>query len=138
MVLRWLLIALHAVLSVAAVVAGAMLVADPSGKRLTFEVEWLQGSPFKDYRLPGLFLAIVIGSSNLVSAVGLTRRHPLAPVVSLATGLNLVVWISIQTWIIGLRDWRQVGWIITFLGVTALAIREVRRSFQRAAGSRGP
>lgn len=48
MVLRGLLIALHALLSVSGIAAGVALAAEPSGKPLAFEVEWLDGSPFKD------------------------------------------------------------------------------------------
>lgn len=121
-----MLIALHALLGVLAVGAGLALAGDPSGGSLRFEVAWLDGSPFDDYRVPGLFLAIVIGSTNLASAVGLVRRGPRAPLVSLATGLLLLAWIAIQTWIIGLRHWTQAVWAVTFLVVTVLALREAR------------
>jgi len=130
---RRLLIGLHAVLGVAAVAAGVALARDPSGKLLTFEVEWLDGSPFADYRIPGLFLAVVIGSANVVSTVLLWRRDPLGPLTSLGTGVLLLVWIAIQTAIIGFRDWTQGMWIAVFSLVTTLALREVRRAGSREA-----
>ncbi len=131
MMLRRLLITLHVVLAVAAVGAGTVLVLDPSGDPLTFDVEWLDGSPFDDYRLPGLFLALVIGSANLTSAASLGLRRPWAPLASFATGLLLLAWIAIQTWIIGYNDWTQIMWAAIFLLVTALALRELR-AHQRA------
>lgn len=126
MLARRILIGLHAVLGVLAVAAGQALARDPSGKPLRFEVEWLAGSPFRDYRVPGLFLAIVIGCANLGSAALLWRRDPLGPLVSLGTGMLLLVWMAIQTAIIGCRDWTQGMWIAVFSLVTALALREVR------------
>lgn len=128
MLARRLLIGLHAVLGVLAVAAGQALARHPSGKPLTFEVDWLDGSPFKDYRVPGLFLAVVIGGANLVSTVLLWRRDPLGSLVSLGTGVLLLVWIAIQTAIIGFRDWTQGMWIAVFSLVTLLAAGEIRRA----------
>jgi len=131
-VLRRLLITLHAALGVMAVAAGAALFSAPSGDPLSFDVEWLDGSPFDNYRVPGLFLASVIGATNLTSAAGLSLRRSWAPLVSLGTGLLLLAWIAIQTWIIGLHDWTQPMWAVTFLVVTVLALRDVQ-----SANSRG-
>ena len=132
-----LLIALHALLGVAAVAAGSMLTREPSGEQLRFETEWLDGSPFGDYRVPGLFLAFVIGGTNLISGASLWRRRPWARLVSLATGVLLLVWIAIQTRIIGLRDWMQLAWAAVFFIVTLLAFREVRQAAALGSGRRG-
>ena len=120
-----MLVALHAGLAIAAVGAATALALDPSGDPLTFELEWLEGSPFDDYRVPGLFLAIVIGSANLASAAGLSLRRPWAPFASLGTGLLLLAWMTIETVIIGFNDWTQAMWVAVFLLVTALGAREV-------------
>ena len=82
-VTRWVLIALHTVLGVAAVGAGQAFVRVPSGAALGTTTEWLAGSPFPDFRIPGLFLAVVIGGANSLTAVLLWRRHPGSPFASL-------------------------------------------------------
>lgn len=128
--INWALVALHTVLGLAAVAAGQAFVRQPSGTALGMSEQWLQGSPFPDYRIPGLFLAVVIGGANLVSAFLLWRRHPLAPLTSLATGLLMVVWVAIQTAIIGFRHWSQAVWWVTFGFVTFLAATLARRSHQ--------
>ena len=125
MVARWVLIALHAVLGVAAVGAGQAFVRDPSGAALGMTTDWLNDSLFADFRVPGLFLAIVIGGANLLTAVLLWRRHPESPLASLGTGLLLVTWVAIQTAIIGFRHWSQGIWWMTFVTVTVLAARLV-------------
>ena len=122
---RCLLIVLHAVLGVAAVGAGQGFVRDPSGTALGMTTEWLAGSPFPDFRVPGLFLTLVIGGANLLTAVLLWRRHPGSPFASLGTGLLLVIWVAIQTAIIGFRHWSQGIWWVTFVLVTVLAARLV-------------
>ncbi len=132
--LRWSLIALHAFLGVSAIAAGQAFVRDPSGGALGMTKDWLDGSPFPDFRIPGLFLAVVIGSANLVSAGALLKRHPLASRLSLATGLLLVAWVAIQTVILGARHWSQLIWWVMFPLVAALAallVRNERREVGR-------
>jgi hypothetical protein len=123
-----ILAVLHMLLSVAAFGAGQAFVRDPTGAPLGMTTAPLDGSPFRDYRIPGLFLAIVIGGANLLSAVALLRKQPLAPLVSLATGLLLMAWIAIQTAIIGFMHWSQAVWWVVFTVVTALAARLVSRT----------
>jgi hypothetical protein len=77
---------LHGVLGLAAVGAGQAFVRDPSGTALGMSVQWLRQSPFRDFRMPGLFLMLAIGGTNLLSAVLLWRRHQRSALISLATG----------------------------------------------------
>lgn len=85
--------------------------------------QWLRRSPFRDFRVPGLFLTLAIGGTNLLSALLLWRRHQRSALMSLATGSLLVVWLGVQTAIIGFRHWSQSIWWITFSLVTLLAAR---------------
>ena len=121
---RRVLMALHLVIGISAIGAGQALTRDPSGKTLGFEVGWLRGSPFRDYRVPGLFLAVVISSANLGSAFAAWRRWPCAPMVSVATGTLLVAWGAIQTAILGLRHWSQGIWLVVFPLVAILGLIE--------------
>jgi hypothetical protein len=131
-VIRWVLIGLHAVLGVAAVGAGQAFVRNPSGAALGMTADWLDGSPFPDFRLPGLFLAVVIGGANLLTAVLLWRRYPVSPLASLGTGGLLVTWVAIQTAVIGFRHWSQGIWWVTFVVVTVLAARLVGLGARRS------
>jgi hypothetical protein len=120
-IMRLLLIALHILLSVAATGAGQAFVRDPSGGTMGMSANWLQGSPFPDYRFPGIFLAVVIGGANAASALLLLKRHPFSPAASLSTGLLMVGWLAIQTAIIGIRHWSQGIWWLLFPFVAVLA-----------------
>jgi hypothetical protein len=128
MILRIVLIALHTVIGLAAVGAGLALVSDPTGEGMSFDVDWLRGSPFRDYAFPGLFLMIVIGAANLISAVALALRVRWGAIIILASGLLLMAWISIQWFIIGFRHWTQVFWVVVLAALTALAGLNLRRN----------
>lgn len=130
-------ITLHLILGVAAIWAGLSFMRDPTGRSVGVDPEWLAGSPFPDYRIPGAFLAIVIGGSNLVTTLLLWRRARPAPWASFATGTLLVAWIAIQSAIIGYRHWSQGLWWAVFASVTALGLLLVRGSHSAPPAQRG-
>lgn len=106
--LIYLLVALHVVLGIGALYGGWMLLTDPIG--FGMQPEWLSGSPFHSYLLPGLFLFVVLGLFPLLVAKGLVQRRalPIAYVFniyrdrhwawtySLVVGLVLIGWITVQ------------------------------------------
>ena len=124
--LRAASILLHAFLAVGAIAAGQAFARHPDGHDLAMDTRWLQGSPFRDFRIPGLFLALVIAPANLASALLLWRRHRGGPPLALATGLLLVVWLAIQTAIIGVRHWSQAVWWLLFPLVALLGWLQLR------------
>ncbi|MEZ4502693.1 MAG: hypothetical protein R3C39_08715 [Dehalococcoidia bacterium] len=124
---RWVLVALHSMLGLSAVWAGQEFVRHPDGRGLGMSPDYLKGSPFPDFRVPGLFLGVVISGWNLASAAALARRSALGPPISVATGVLLLVWMAIQTAILGPRHWTQLLWWAVFGLVTALAAHLVRR-----------
>ena len=48
---------------------------------------WLQGTPFRDFTIPGFILLIVIGGGMLVAAVTVFVQHEWAVLLSVAMGL---------------------------------------------------
>jgi len=70
-------------------------------------VEWLHGSPFPDYFIPGLFLFVVIGGLSLYASIAVFRRHPLAYRFTVFCGCIILLWIIIQVSIIGYVSWMQ-------------------------------
>ena len=124
---RLALILLHLVIGASAIGAGQALVLKPSGEALTFETEWLENSPFPDYRVPGLFLLLVIAPTNLISAVAQIKKHRSAPLLSTGNGTLLVLWVSIQTVIIGFQHWSQTIWFVLFPLTTVLGFMQLRQ-----------
>jgi hypothetical protein len=69
--------------------------------------EWLDGSPFADYRVPSLVLGIGVGGSSAASAVVAWRGDDRAGPAAVFAGSVLTGWIVAQVWIIGPRSFLQ-------------------------------
>lgn len=106
---------------------GYGLVADPSGAALGLPLEWLAGSPFSTYLIPGLILLLVLGVGPLIGAYLVAFRKPGGGAAAVAIGASLVIWIGVQIAIVGYQPFPPqlpfqvlyglVGAIILALGV---------------------
>jgi hypothetical protein len=84
-------------------------------------VEWLAGSPFKDYFIPSLILIVVVGGAFSFAAVAVFARSRLARVSAFAAGIVVLVWIAVQLAIIGYVSWMQPATLIAGIVVLRLA-----------------
>ena len=67
-------------------------------------VRWLEGSPFRDYRVPSLILGVAVGGSSARAAVAAWRGEESAGDRSILAGSVLLGWIAAQVAIIGYRS----------------------------------
>ncbi|MEE4177524.1 MAG: hypothetical protein V2I46_08440 [Bacteroides sp.] len=84
-------------------------------------LELLEGSPFSNYFIPGLFLFVVLGGSCLFSAIALFARWQIARKAAIFTALLILMWIIIQVSIIGYMSWMQPVTALLALVILALA-----------------
>lgn len=70
-------------------------------------IEWLAGSPFQSYYIPGLFLFLIVGGTCTFGAIILFRNSKNSRRVSLVCGSLLIAWIVAQVTIIGYVSWMQ-------------------------------
>ena len=99
---------------------GFMLVRDPSGSALELPMSLLEGSPFPDFLIPGMFLLAVNGVGSMIGAgLSFTRRR-YAQEIAIVLGAILVAWIVIQVVIISSFHWFHVLYFI--LGIVELWI----------------
>ena len=112
--------ALQAFIGLGALGGGFMLVRDPSGSALELPMSLLEGSPFPDFLIPGIFLLAVNGVGSMIGAgLSFTRRR-YAQEIAIVLGAILVAWIVIQVVIISSFHWLHVLYFI--LGVVELGI----------------
>lgn len=52
----------------------------------TFPLEWLRNTPFSDYTVPALVLAIMVGGSSLVAALSVLTSSEVGVLAALAAG----------------------------------------------------
>jgi hypothetical protein len=66
------------------------------GGRGQFPLEWLHNTPFSDYTIPALVLAIVVGGSSLIAAVTVFTGREVGVLTSVAAGLIMAGWIVVE------------------------------------------
>lgn len=85
-------------------------------------VEYLTGSPFTSYLVPGLILGVVVGGSQAIAALALIRRARSALMSSAVAGFGMLIWIFAELAIIGEYSWLQTLYFsLGALQVTAMA-----------------
>ncbi len=82
--------------------------------------EWLQGTTFTTYFVPGLVLLILVGGSMAAAAAMLLAGASGARLMSLEAGVVLLAWMVAQLSMIGYRLWMQA--LPVALGVAVVVL----------------
>ena len=119
---------LQAFIGVTAAAGGFGLISDPSGAKMAVSMEWLNGSPFVDYFIPGLVLLAVIGAGNVLASVTSFVRNKFAAHLAIALGLFLALYMAVEVLFIGLRNLSQPLYFILGLIVFVLGMQLSKRA----------
>ncbi len=106
----FILVLLLSLLSLNAFYGGGALILSPDGALLGMNTEWLTGSPFSTFLIPGILLTVSIGCVSAAALVGIitrsdwktAERFNILPdshwsvAMSLYAGVIAVIWIGIQ------------------------------------------
>jgi hypothetical protein len=76
--------------------AGYSMIVEPNGSGLGMNPGFLEGSPFHDYFIPGLFLFTVNGLFNLAGATVSFFKGKYTGLIGIGLGASLIVWITVQ------------------------------------------
>ena len=120
---------------VSGVFGGAGLIIDPSGKSLQIPLEWLNGSHFDNYFIPGIVLFFVLGITPLIISFGLIKRKYWSWYGSLFWGFALIIWILVEIIVIGFQADPPLQLIYGIVGVAILMLtftRSVKNYFLSA------
>lgn len=133
---RWrLAVALVALpVGIGALFGGYGLLRDAEG--LGAKPDWLEGSPFPDYTVPGVVLLVVIGGGLCATAAAALLRSPRAPTAAGVMGIVLLVWGVVETVTIGYRGAPQIVMLALFVAAPALTLVALARA-QRRRAARG-
>ncbi len=82
--------------------------------------EWLEGSPFSNYYIPGIFLFFVVGGSFLAALLSVIFNYRHAKMITIGSVVIVYIWLLVQLMIIGYVSWMQpvtasVALLILFL-----------------------
>jgi hypothetical protein len=111
---------LQVFIGLSGVAGGVGLIAEPSGAFWGLPLEWLSGTPFSSYLVPGVVLLIVVGLGSLLGASATFFRYSYAPEIAIVLGALLIVWIIAQVLWIGPANWLQPFYFV--LGALELGL----------------
>jgi hypothetical protein len=150
--LVWTLIALLVLLGLGAVAGGGALLLGPDGAILRMPLSLLSGTPFRDFRLPGLLLFLFNGVYPLAVARWLWRppnwRWPQAVnpfptlhwvwTATLVAGVILTAWITVQIRLLGYLHPIQLVYLGWGVLIAALTLAPGVRASCSTNPTRGP
>ena len=133
--LVWVLLVVAGILGVRAILGGGQFILVPSGEVVGVSPSVLAGSPFRDFRIPGFVLFVVLGAFPLVVALGIHRGRPWAWWGTLAVALALAGWAIAEGMVIGFGERLQYLNLLQAIAMFVLALVPSVREHLR--GGRG-
>ncbi len=116
--MKTLLFLLICFTALSAVFSGLMMISNPDGKVFNLSITLLHGTPFKNFLIPGIFLSVLVGGSNLLAAFYNIQRHVNRYNWAIAGGVILCGWIVAQIILLQIFHWLQ----FVYLGIGLLII----------------
>jgi len=116
---RKLLFGIEALVGGAAVAGGVLLTAAPDGHLLAADPAVLMGTPFADYLVPGILLALLVGGGGLVVAALTGRRARYARACAVLYATGVVAFEGVEYSLIG---WQPLQAVIGALGLAMLLL----------------
>ncbi|MGN6609303.1 MAG: hypothetical protein ACTHMS_20110 [Jatrophihabitans sp.] len=117
---RWL-IGLESFVAIAAIAGGFLLAVAPDGHLLDAHRSALDGSPFTDWRVPGLLLLALVGGGFALAAWGEWRQVPRAASISIVAGTGLIAFEIVEALWIGPQPLQAV-FALVGLAVVAFVV----------------
>jgi len=103
-----MLLAIELIVSLCAVAGGVALITGG----IKIPIEWLAGTPFRSYVMPGSILFFAVGGSNLAAAYTILARRQSARLTSQFAGGILAIWMITQIAVIGYLGWMHFLFLI--------------------------
>jgi hypothetical protein len=119
-----------------AIWGGLELVLSPDGSFMKLPLSFLEHTPFNDFLIPGLLLAVFVGGINTLAGVLQLRRHPRADAEAMVSGAALATWIVMEVALIRHVHWLDVAYFALGLAILAIATVRERRAGQLVSTAR--
>jgi hypothetical protein len=114
-----LLLGIEALVGLTAVAGGVLLAAAPDGRLLGADPAVLKGTPFADYFVPGILLALLVGGGGLVATALTGRKAPYARAYAIFYATGVVAFEGVEYSMIG---WQPLQAVIGALGLAMLLL----------------
>lgn len=126
----WVAIVLEVLTGILTIPVGWSFIQDPTWTAIGIPQGWIESTAFGSYTIPGLYLLVVNGVGMLVLATLSARRHWIAPWLTGALGVGLIVWIGVQ--IVTMPETMILTWVFLTIGFVLgfIALFWLRRTGQ--------
>lgn len=101
--------------------SGLMMMRDPSGDTLNLPVQLLQPTPFRNYFVPGILLAGVVGLVNIAAVYANIMRSSTRYNWSILGGIAITGWIVVQMILIQSMHWLHFIYLCAGLLIILIA-----------------
>jgi hypothetical protein len=103
--MRSLLFFLVSFIAVTSTLSGLVMISSPDGGILNLSLILLEGTPFKNFLVPGILLTMIVGGVNLLAVFFNIQRHPNRYNWAMAGGIMVSGWIITQIILIHTLHW---------------------------------
>lgn len=93
-------------------------------------LEWLHGTPFKDYFIPSLILLFIVGGTFLIASIAFFRHHTMARSLGFVAIFIVWIWLIVQVFMIGYVSWMQPATAIYSIILLLLLITRPDNAFR--------
>lgn len=90
------LLLLSLAISLLTSLTGLMLVLMPKQNALFWPQQWLTGTPFQDFRVPGLLFILLVGATNFWGFMNLLNEKPRQYDRAMLGGYSLIGWVMVE------------------------------------------
>lgn len=122
--------------SLSGLFGGFSLIAEPSGASLRMPLDFLEGTPFNTYFIPGMILFLLLGVLPGITFIGLIgRKHwrwaqqinthrnkHWSWTFSIYTSIILILWIDFQIMLIGYENFIQTLYALVGAAILIFAL----------------
>lgn len=103
--MRIFLLLLLGLIAIASTASGFLMISDPEGGLLKLNTELLEGTPFKDFRWPGILLVLLVGGVSTTAIYSHMTRSSQRYSWSIASGVVMIGWLVGQLVLINAIHW---------------------------------
>jgi hypothetical protein len=116
--MKTLLFILVSFIAVTATISGLLMISNPDGEIMSLSLSLLYQTPFKNFLIPGIILAVFVGGINLIAVFYNIQRNMNRYNWAIAGGVVITGWIIVQMILI-----QTVYWLhFLYLGIGVLII----------------
>jgi hypothetical protein len=116
--MKTLLVIMISYIAITAALSGILMVTRPDGTLLNLPLSLLVKTPFRDFLIPGIVLALFVGGTNLIAVYKNLTHSPSRYDWAMAGGIIICGWIILQMILIHTVHWLH----ILYLGIGFLTI----------------